>query len=567
MLGVVRQALPEAVLSANNSFCMIGEACDAFADNRFIVRSSEPMINITPPKIDWHPVNEWIQTDVKEEQRIVQGKASHGNTSLYPGLLPGKSSPLAVIDCQSREDVEIPAGTEYVTLSYVWGSGGAALESDCAAGTSSRMLPLTVEDSLLVCLKLGYRYLWVDRYCIPQTDPTERHRLLQKMDEIYANSTLTIVACAGKDPHHGLPGVTRPRAGLPGILIKYPLYEASWYLQALPMAEDIDQSIWASRGWTYQEALLSRRKLYFTDSQLYFEGVQSMQCEWAARSTNKPTGDAPRVLSQLDHLGKPDQIYKCINAYSWRKVSFESDALNAMLGIFAAFDHRHQVRHIWGMPYMSAHEGFDAGRETRQPSLWFSLSFGGFLHNARRKAYPSWSWLGWFMPSGCGGEWLPNAGAFVLDICPELVSGSLISWSDYENNYDGQTRHEDPLSHFIHIQAYMSTIVSLVWGIMELADGTKLQLFDLEPDGERVEHCAEKLLLIHMPLHFNHDAQHLLVQDLGDHWERVDFLSTSCLKKSECEKKSEEKRAEDCDNCRYHYRREPAGTLRTIRLG
>ena len=154
MLGVVRQALPEAVLSANNSFCMIGEACDAFADNRFIVRSSEPMINITPPKIDWHPVNEWIQTDVKEEQRIVQGKASHGNTSLYPGLLPGKSSPLAVIDCQSREDVEIPAGTEYVTLSYVWGSGGAALESDCAAGTSSRMLPLTVEDSLLVCLEL-----------------------------------------------------------------------------------------------------------------------------------------------------------------------------------------------------------------------------------------------------------------------------------------------------------------------------------------------------------------------------------------------------------------------------
>ena len=559
-LGVVRQALPEAVWSATNAFCMFVDEQDSFTDNGVIFRSSEPMIDMTLPKIDWHPVKKWIQTDA-EEQRVVQGKASLGNTSLYPGLLSGNNISLDVIDCQSRERVQILPGTEYVTLSYVWGPDGAALESDCAAGTSSIMLPLTVEDSLLVCLKLGYRYLWVDRYCIPQTDSPERHRQIPRTDEIYANSTLTIVACAGKDPNHGLPGVTRPRAGLPGI--KFLLDEASWYLQALPMAADIGKSIWASRGWTYQEALLSQRKLYFTDSQLYFEGVQSVQCEWAARSTNKPTEDVPWILSQVDYLGNPNRIYDCIESFIRRNISFESDALNAMLGIFAVFERRHQVQHIWGMPYMSAHESSGVGRETRQPSLWLSLGFQGFHHTTRRKAYPSWSWLGWRTPSVYYNDWLPNAAAFILNIFPELVSGSVISLSDYENNPDGQTRHADPLSHFIHVQAYMSPIVSTIGNSLDLADGTKIPY----ADWELVECCAEKLLLIHMPLRWSHFARHLLVQDLGDHWERVDLLSTICLENSECEKKSEEERAKDCDNCRYHYRRDPAGTLRTIRLG
>jgi hypothetical protein len=560
LLGVVRQALPEAVSSAKNSFCKIGKTgkvSDADAKNRLFLRSSEPMNITTPSEIEWRLVKKWIQTDAVEEKRVVQGKAPPDNTSFYPGLSLGKSS-LLVIDCQSRELVQIPPGTEYVTLSYVWGAGGAVLESDRAAGTSLTKLPLTVEDSLLVCLKLDYRYLWVDRYCIPQTESTERHRLIQKMDEIYANSALTIVACAGTNPQYGLPGVTRLRRGPPGILVEGP-----WYLQALPMPADIHRSMWASRGWTYQEALLSQRKLYFTDFQLYFEGVQSVQCEWAAWSTNKPTEDVPWILSQADYLRNPDRIYNCINSYSWRHITFESDALNAMLGIFAVFQRRHQVQHIWGMPYMSAHEGFDAGRETRQPSLWSSLSFQGFLRDARRKAYPSWSWLGWYMPTGCGGEWLQNAAAFVLNVCPELVSGSVISLSDYENNYDCQTRHDDPLSHFIHVRAYMSTIVGTVGSSVELADGTILPYFDREP----AEYCAEKFRLIHMPFHSNHSVAHLLVKDLGEYWERVDLLSTSCLKSSECEKKSEEERAKDCHNCNFYYHRDPAGTLRTIRLG
>jgi len=48
----------------------------------------------------------------------------------------------------------VPATSDrYVTLSYVWGKD-----------SSSEEMPLVVRDSITVTKKLGYRYLWVDRY-------------------------------------------------------------------------------------------------------------------------------------------------------------------------------------------------------------------------------------------------------------------------------------------------------------------------------------------------------------------------------------------------------------------
>jgi hypothetical protein len=59
-----------------------------------------------------------------------------------------------------------PEDCQFVALSYVWGDDYAS-----AAESTSKPLhfPLTVEDSLLATLALGYQYLWVDRYvCYPK---------------------------------------------------------------------------------------------------------------------------------------------------------------------------------------------------------------------------------------------------------------------------------------------------------------------------------------------------------------------------------------------------------------
>ena len=69
-------------------------------------------------------------------------------------------------------------------------------------------LPLVISDAIEVVKRLGYRYLWIDRYCIPQNDSAVKHIQIKKMDRIYSCSILTIIAAAGDGPEYGLPGVS-----------------------------------------------------------------------------------------------------------------------------------------------------------------------------------------------------------------------------------------------------------------------------------------------------------------------------------------------------------------------
>jgi hypothetical protein len=161
-------------------------------------------------------------------------------------------SRLKVIDCTSRTIVSAPEGVEYVTLSYTWGSSQAVdLHEPERSYTSQEalalptILPNTIGDAVDLCLSLGFQYLWIDRYCIPQSEPEERMNQIQRMGEIYSDSILTIVACAGRGPHYGLPGISRSRRPCPSLRLD----NNKGYLQMIPAVQDIHQSRWGKRGW------------------------------------------------------------------------------------------------------------------------------------------------------------------------------------------------------------------------------------------------------------------------------------------------------------------------------
>jgi hypothetical protein len=69
---------------------------------------------------------------------------------------------LRVIDCDTCRVVEAEESCQFVALSYVWG------HSDSNATVTDALqwgyLPLTVQQSIQVTKKLGYRFLWVDRF-------------------------------------------------------------------------------------------------------------------------------------------------------------------------------------------------------------------------------------------------------------------------------------------------------------------------------------------------------------------------------------------------------------------
>lgn len=115
-----------------------------------------------------------------------------------------------LIDCVDMAIVRRTDSSRWIALSYVWGKRPQAFVANTSFRVGSCLpsdLPRTVADAITATKLLGYRYLWVDEYCIDQSDT--RHKTLQisRMDGIYSGADVTIVAAAGKDKSYGLPGV------------------------------------------------------------------------------------------------------------------------------------------------------------------------------------------------------------------------------------------------------------------------------------------------------------------------------------------------------------------------
>jgi hypothetical protein len=89
--------------------------------------------------------------------------------------------PERVVDCKSGQLVE-ENSQPYVCLSYVWGSKAPTQEA--LDNLLPINLPATISDAMVVTLKIGLRYLWVDRYCIDQNNADEKHNIVRNMDAI-----------------------------------------------------------------------------------------------------------------------------------------------------------------------------------------------------------------------------------------------------------------------------------------------------------------------------------------------------------------------------------------------
>lgn len=313
---------------------------------------------------------------------------------------------LKVIDCHTKQVCIATPNQPYATLSYVWG-----VQSSETSATSNSLtsFPKTVEDALVVSRELGIPYLWVDRYCIDQTNQQERHNMIANMDSIYANSEVTIVAAAGSNPHHGLPGVSgTPRRGTHRVKLSHG--DLDYFADPY---EEVSGSAWNQRAWTFQEMLLSPRRLAFTESQMVFECCSrgfresiNMPCRQDTVLTARfdiATIDIETMLDKQDYeplsdllhyvfpengIGScPEDIHDRIEEYSGKHLSYPSDRLHAIEGIFNAFHSRVSgyLHHFWGIPIMENEvASFLAGLCWR-PSV---------LRRAfKQKQWPTWSWV------------------------------------------------------------------------------------------------------------------------------------------------------------------------------
>ncbi|KAF2108794.1 ankyrin repeat-containing domain protein [Lophiotrema nucula] len=338
-----------------------------------------PQIRPVDPSVDWKLVREWLEYCHLNHEASCQAD--------------GAISSLRVIDCRNPDDPRLvdllEANGQYVALSYVWGDQNSA-NSD--HNLSIQSAPLVIKDAMEVVRCLGFEFLWVDRYCIPQYDEYEKHRLIRNMNDVYMGASLTIIAAAGDGPHSGLPGVTRYRHGT-GVQFE------SFSLVPFDLEGSliVNKSRWSSRAWTYQEDVLSKRKLYFTEEGLYY------QCQSMTHTENVilplhlgsirrgypqwPKSTPVLPLISLEQSFSLESFDYRVSEYHNRQLSFDSDALHAFKGVFQHFHNVSGMRHLWGVPL----------KTLDVPSLVLGLSWhclnceGG----ERRYGFPSWSWAGW----------------------------------------------------------------------------------------------------------------------------------------------------------------------------
>ena len=158
------------------------------------------------------------------------------------------------------------------------------------------------------------------------------------MNFIYESAYLTIIAAAGEDAEAGLPGVTPDPRGTRQHLESV---DGMRLAVAMPtLKQQIAESTWSSRAWTYQEGIMCQRYLIFTAQQAYWECRQVAFCE----AIEEPVEEFPDMnelpscalvlgSSFMEGAEFGKTYCKLASGYSTRQLTYESDGLRAVSGL------------------------------------------------------------------------------------------------------------------------------------------------------------------------------------------------------------------------------------------
>ncbi|KAF7165319.1 hypothetical protein CNMCM5623_009524 [Aspergillus felis] len=330
-------------------------------------------------QVDYCRLREWIRICEDHHQGC-----KPPTTWTQPRANPSEANgahPFKVIDVIEYRVITAPQKCRYAALSYVWGpvemqlqvkkANLAAVSAKFGLRVMETQLPETIKDAMQLVQGIGERYLWVDNMCIVQDDEISKSYWIHEMAAVYAGSLVTIVAAAGHDSNAGLPGLT--------VLNSH--------------TSIVEYSVYNSRGWTFQERMLSCRNLVFLPNEVFFECRQAMFIE---EVVCEDRAFSYKEHDQLYDLGVispfklltpesgSDNYNELVQMYSSRCFSYESDVLNAFAGML------HVLNLEIGSPFICGHpiEGF------ARSLLWIS-DMDEIKGGARRKSFPSWAWSGW----------------------------------------------------------------------------------------------------------------------------------------------------------------------------
>lgn len=367
------------------------------------------------------------------------------NLAAWQTIVPPEN--LLLIDVRRKCLVEMPGTIRYCALSYVWGQLLDTLETrqenigllkqngSLASTNHNSVLPETIRDAVRLVQCLGQRYLWVDRLCIIQNDDENKRLNIMRMDSIYSNAYLTIIAADGPNANYGLPGMVdgfRPRSGKQHI-INFPrgTLVSEIFDRKGPYGGNVGTIY--HRGWAFQERCLSPRTLVFSQNSIHWRCQVSL---WDEDVRGIPEGveySHREPVMVLPFIQWPDMRMwaQLVRDYNTTDLTFPGDAQAAFSGIENVLQ-----------------RSFPSGLFCGLPEFYFdwALLWQANPHAERRMAinnltghiFPSWSWLGW-------------KGDIVLEHCNFLCEEY---WKDSNLPYwkrEDYSCQLEPLVRWIHV--------------------------------------------------------------------------------------------------------------------
>jgi Heterokaryon incompatibility protein (HET). len=290
----------------------------------------------------------------------------------------------------------------YIALSYAW--GGAEFiktkidtyERYQKQGIALDELPPTFQDVIELCHTLEIRYLWIDSLCIIQDDRNDWKHESVRMADVYQNAFLTVSALFNTSPYGGLFSDAQVRCVGPVATqeTRHPYWTALEKNETIALGFPL-----LTRGWTFQERMLSPRVLHFTKHEMIWDCREATYCQCGGRYQNANTKlrRNSQTRYEFSHvvLNKSDlswndafdtwdfsQLWKdIVTEYSETDFTVKSDRTVAISGIATLIQRATKWNYLAGL-----------WKETLVGDLcWFATSFPDPPQETRRK--PTWSWF------------------------------------------------------------------------------------------------------------------------------------------------------------------------------
>lgn len=338
--------------------------------------------------------------------------------------IPGRWVPTRLIRIDGTEDLRIrivnadadeAQDGRYTALSHRWPNFDFLKCTKSTISELHRGIPVSrvapnFRDAIRITASLGIQYIWIDSLCIVQDDSNDWLFEAKYMAAVYSHASLTFAMNSGADLDESIIDSFTE-------YISQALMQADfdWFIVERPGAQGyIDTGVLASRGWCFQERLLSMRILHVFRSQIFWETTTKLATLFSPQTTfpdsrwsyyieddakldkalqqySRKLSDRSRDCEQKDLAVAAEGIFqhwtRCLEAYTSRDLTRADDRMLAFSAILRLIQAITGWKLVMGIPSGIA-------TQCLLWSAWLPKSTHRTVSIAGEALrVPSWSWL------------------------------------------------------------------------------------------------------------------------------------------------------------------------------